>query len=79
MIVATDRWWNSPSGATYAEFIRTLQSEKFLVVDMEAMAGFDAEEMVIPDDGHWSKEGHEFVAEKIMELIETQQLLVNLD
>ena len=75
MIVATDRWWNAPSGATYTDFIRTLQTEEFLVLDVEAMPGFDPAEMLIPDDGHWSREGHEFVAEKIKALIESSQLL----
>ena len=75
MIVATDRWWNGPSGATYADFIGTLQTEGFLVLDVEAMPGFDPSEMLIPDDGHWSREGHEFVAEQIKEFIETNRLI----
>ena len=75
MIVATDRWWNSPSGETYEDFISTLQKEGFLVLDVESMPGFDPEEMLIPNDGHWNQSGHEFVAEKIKELIETHQLL----
>jgi lysophospholipase L1-like esterase len=75
MIVATDRWWNSPSEETYDDFIDTLQTEGFLVLDVEAMPGFDPKEMLIPDDGHWSRAGHEFVAEKIKDLIESNQLL----
>jgi lysophospholipase L1-like esterase len=75
MIVATDQWWNGPSDATYADFIRKLQTEGFLVLDVEAMPGFSSEEMLIPDDGHWNQSGHEFVAEKIKALIEMHQLL----
>jgi lysophospholipase L1-like esterase len=75
MIVATDRWWNQPAGETYQDFITTVQSEGFLVLDVESMPGFDPEEMLIPDDGHWNQSGHEFVAQKIQTLIETHELL----
>jgi lysophospholipase L1-like esterase len=75
MIVTTDRWWNSPSRETYNDFIDALRSEGFLVLDVESMPGFDPEEMLIPDDGHWNQSGHEFVAEKIKALVETHQLL----
>jgi lysophospholipase L1-like esterase len=75
VIVATDRWWNSPSEETYEDFIDTLQTKGFLVLDVEAMPGFDPGEMLIPDDGHWSRAGHEFVAEKIKDLIASNQLL----
>ena len=75
MIVSTDRWWNSPSKETYKDFINTLQTDGFLVLDVESMPGFDPVEMLIPDDGHWNRAGHEFVAEKIKEFIETYQLL----
>ena len=75
MIVATDRWWNAPSGETYEDFITILQSEGFMVLDVESMPGFDPEGMLIPDDGHWSQSGHEFVTEKMKTLIETNRLL----
>ena len=75
MIVATNRWWNSPSGETYNDFINTLQNEGFLVLDVESMPGFDPEVMLIPDDGHWNQAGHKFVAKKIKALIESSQLL----
>ena len=75
MIVATDRWWNSPSGETYKDFINTLQNEGFLVLDVESISGFDPEVMLIPDDGHWNQAGHKFVAEQIKALIEHRQLL----
>ncbi len=78
MIVATDRWWNGPSGETYKDFIDTLQTEGFLVLDVESRSGFDPGEMLIPDDGHWSRAGHAFVAEKIEALIESHQLLSQL-
>jgi lysophospholipase L1-like esterase len=74
-IVATDRWWNSQSEETYEAFIGALKSEGFLVLDVESMPGFEPGEMLIPGDGHWSVVGHEFVAEKIKELIESNQLL----
>jgi hypothetical protein len=75
MIVATPRWWDTSSRETYKDFIEALQSQGFLVLDVESMAGFDPEEMLIPNDGHWNQSGHEFVAEKIRVLIETHQLL----
>jgi len=75
MVVATDRWWNSPTGETYKDFINTLYSEGFLVLDVESTPGFDPGEMLIPDDGHWSPAGHEFVARKIKDFIESNQLL----
>jgi hypothetical protein len=75
MIVATDRWWNNPSEETYPELIDRMQTEGFLVLDVESMSGFESGEMLIPDDGHWSKAGHEFVAEKIINFIESNQLL----
>jgi hypothetical protein len=75
MIVATDRWWDSPSTETYNDFINILRTEGYLVLDIESMPGFIPEEMLIPNDGHWNQSGHEFVAEKIKALIETYQLL----
>lgn len=75
MIVTTDRWWNHPARETYKDLVTTLQGEGFLVLDVESMPGFDPEDMLIPDDGHWSQSGHEFVAEKIKEFVETHQLL----
>jgi hypothetical protein len=75
MIVSTDRWWNGPSGATYSDLINTLRAKGFLVLDVESIAGFDPEVMLIPDDGHWNQAGHGFVAEKIKSFLETRQLL----
>jgi len=76
MIVTTDRWWNSPSSENYQDFITTLRTKNFLVLDVESMPGFDSEEMLIPDDGHWNQTGHEFVAEKIKALIDSHRLLM---
>jgi lysophospholipase L1-like esterase len=75
MIVTTDRWWNSPSSETYTDFINTLRTEGFLVLDVESMPGFDPEIMLIPDDGHWNQAGHKFVAEHIKAFIESGKLL----
>lgn len=75
MIVSTNRWWNHRSKETYQDFLEALQKEGFVVLDVESMPGFDPEEMVIPDDGHWSRSGHRFVAEKIKEFIQKQELL----
>jgi lysophospholipase L1-like esterase len=75
MIVATDRWWNNPSEETYKDFIDILNAKGFLVLDVESTQGFDPEEMRIPDDGHWSRVGHEFVAKKIKNFIESNGLL----
>jgi lysophospholipase L1-like esterase len=75
MIVTTDRWWDSHSTETYKDFINTLRTEGYLVLDVESMRGFDPEVMLIPNDGHWNQDGHKFVAEKIKALIESSQLL----
>ena len=75
MIVTTDRWWNHPSEKTYQDLITTMQSEGFLVLDVESMPGFDSEKMLIPNDGHWNQAGHYFAGEQIKSLIETNQLL----
>jgi hypothetical protein len=76
MIVATDRWWDDQSSETYEEFIDALQAEGFLVLDVESMPDFDPEAMLIPEDGHWSRAGHEFVAARIKDFIESHQLLI---
>ena len=76
MIVTTDRWWNHPSDETYTDFVAALQSKGFFVLDVESMPGFDPEVMLIPDDGHWSPAGHEFVAEEIEDFLERNQLLI---
>jgi lysophospholipase L1-like esterase len=75
MIVATDRWWNSPSRETYKDFINALRTEGFLVLDVESMPGFDPEVMLIPDDGHWNQSGNEFVADRIKDFIESNRLI----
>jgi lysophospholipase L1-like esterase len=75
MIVATDRWWDSPSSETYPDFINALRTEGFLVLDVESMPGFDPEVMLIPNDGHWNQAGHKFVADEIQAFIASHQLL----
>jgi hypothetical protein len=75
VIVATSRWWNSPGGETYREFLTTLQEENFSVLDVEALPGFDTDTMLIRDDGHWNGAGHAFVAQALEALIERDQLL----
>ena len=75
MIVATDRWWDSPSSETYQDFINTLKTEGFLVLDVESVPGFDPEVMLIPNDGHWNQAGHKFVAQEIKTFISRHQLL----
>lgn len=75
MIVATDRWWNSTSGGTYKDFISMLQNNGFLVLDVESTPGFDPEQMLIPNDGHWNQAGHKFVADRIKEFIDSHHLI----
>lgn len=75
MIVSNNRWWNLSSEETYEDFVAAMQDDGLLVLDLESMPGFDAEEMLIPDDGHWSQSGHKFAAEKIESFIEEHQLL----
>lgn len=75
MIVSNARWWNASSELSYEDFVDAMRSNGFLVLDVESMPGFDAETMVIQDDGHWSQTGHQFVAENIETFIEEHQLL----
>jgi lysophospholipase L1-like esterase len=75
MIVATSRWWNAPAGITYKDLISTLQERGFSVLDVESLPGFEPEQMLITNDGHWNAAGHEFVAQKIKDFIESKQLL----
>jgi lysophospholipase L1-like esterase len=75
MIVATSRWWNAPAGVTYQDLMSTTQTQGFAVLDVESMPGFDPERMLIPDDGHWNAAGHEFVAQKIEAVIESNRWL----
>ena len=76
LIVATDSWWNGPSGWFYNDFIDELHSQGFLVLDVQSTPGFIPGTMLIPDDGHWNAAGHEFVAGKIKKYIESDQLLI---
>ena len=75
MIVTTDNWWNLQSEATYTDFVAALRSEGYPVLDVESMPGFDPEKMLIPDDGHWNRSGHEYVADRIKEFIELNRFL----
>jgi lysophospholipase L1-like esterase len=75
MIVTTESWWNLQSEATYTDFVDTLQNEGYFVLDVESMPGFNPEKMLIPDDGHWNRSGHEYVADRIKEFIEMNQFL----
>ncbi|HET6598280.1 MAG TPA: GDSL-type esterase/lipase family protein [Anaerolineales bacterium] len=79
LIVATDSWWNYPSKENYENFLTTMRSEGFLVLDVESMPGFSSEDMLIPDDGHWNQSGHKFVAAKIKDFIEVNQLLIQVN
>jgi hypothetical protein len=72
--VATDRWWNNQSGETYASFLDTLRADGFVLLDVERLPGFEPDEMLIPQDGHWNQAGHAFVAARIQELIDSHQL-----
>ena len=75
MIVTTDRWWNYPTQDTYEDFVIRLQNEGFVVLDVESVPGFDPEVMIIPDDGHWNGDGHEFVANQVKDFIQRNQLI----
>jgi len=44
-------------------------------LDVETMPGFDREQMLIPDDGHWNKPGHVFVAQQLQDFIERNGLI----
>jgi hypothetical protein len=39
------------------------------------MPGFDPEEMLIPNDGHWNQAGHKFVSDQMKDFIESNQLI----
>lgn len=75
MVVTTGQWWNYRSEETYKDFVTSLQREGFVVLDIESLPGFDPDEMLIPDDGHWNQSGHAFVAAKIKDLILRQKFI----
>lgn len=75
MVMSTARWWNLSSEETYEDFVAAMESNGLLVLDIESRPGFDTEEMLIPDDGHWSRSGHNFAAQEIETFIEQHQLL----
>jgi len=75
MIVSNPRWWNAPSGTNYEDFVAAMQNNGLLVLDVESMPGFDANKMLIPDDGHWNQSGHKFVAEEVESFILKYNLL----
>lgn len=75
LIVATERWWNGRSEESYEALMARLEREGFWVLDVDSAPGFEPGEMLIPEDGHWSGAGHLFVAEKIKELIEANELV----
>jgi hypothetical protein len=78
IIVATDSWWNYPSKENYENFITTMRNEGFLVLDVESIPGFEPEEMLIAEDGHWNQSGNKFVAAKIRDFIENNHLLTHV-
>jgi lysophospholipase L1-like esterase len=71
MIATTKVFWPRRDG--YENFVDVLRSDGFSVLDVEDQ--FDHETMIIPDDGHWNRVGHEFVARRIEEHIESNKLL----
>jgi lysophospholipase L1-like esterase len=78
MIVSTPRWWNAPAGVTYPDLIASLRAKGYTVLDVEAQPGFDAERMLIPDDGHWNAAGHKFVAGQLETVIQNNRLLTSI-
>lgn len=75
MIVTTDMFWPHESDRLYARFCETLRRQHGELLDIESDAGFNAETMRLPGDGHWNQAGHAFVAERILALIERRGLL----
>ncbi len=71
MIVTTRVFWSQAE--TYTSFVDILRSDGFSVLDVEEK--FNHEEMIIPDDGHWNQAGHKFVASKIEEHMDSNNLL----
>lgn len=77
MMVSTPRYWigDEMAGGSYEDLVAAIRSAGILLLDVESLPGFDHASMVIPDDGHWSPEGHVFLAEELAGIIEQQQLL----
>lgn len=78
MIVPMRTWWNPPSGEAFERFLDALRANEFLMIDdVESLPGFDTKKMRLPQDPHWNSAGHRFVADKIKEYIESEQLLTS--
>ena len=74
MIVANGLAWDARADETYAEFIDALRRDGWAVMDVDSLAGFDAERMTIRNDGHWNAAGHRFVAEELLRKMREQRL-----
>lgn len=75
MIVMNSVYWSKYSAGTYKELVRELRDNRVYVLDVDTSAGYSKERMTIPGDGHWNKDGHRFVAERVLELIGEKKLL----
>ncbi len=75
MIAATGAYWPLETSARFEQLTAALTRRGVELIDVEAAVGFDPEHMRLPDDGHWSPQGHAFVARQVLDFIERRQLL----
>ncbi len=75
LVVATGMFWHPDSTGTYDELLTILDQQGLEVLDVEACEGFDGTRMRLPGDGHWNRDGHTFVAARVIEHIERHELL----
>ena len=75
LIVTTEMFWHPGSTGTYAELVAALKRRGHEVLDVESAEGFAGENMRLSGDGHWNRDGHAFVARRVIEHIERRGLL----
>jgi GDSL-like Lipase/Acylhydrolase family len=73
-VVTTSRYAPSPA-FPYDELVTGLRQRGLPVLDIDHAPGYDAGAMLIPGDAHWNANGHRFVAQQVMALIEEHHLL----
>ena len=75
MIVSVNKHWFVESDPTDREPLRILEDKGYDVLDIDERKGYSEHQMTIPDDGHWNKDGHTFVAQQLKTFIEQRALL----
>ena len=61
--------------ASFEKLREALRRQQGDLLDIESDPAFDEARMRLPGDGHWNEAGHAFVAARVLEFIESRELL----